>query len=113
MRDYDFLARSDALLSAHHTGWYEGWLFLNGTDPATGMPQRLIERGTNDWGDVGGCAGIDLFTDEVRLVIGWFHLFPLGSREAGELASERDEWRLLVSFGPRPDGEWDRRNANE
>ena len=85
--------------------WYEGWLYLNGADPATGLPQRLIKGGTDDWDDVAGCARIDLFPNEIRLVIGWFHPFRPGPRYAGVVVSQRDEWRLLVSFGPRFDGE--------
>lgn len=110
VRDHDFLARSDE--SPHHEGCYEGWLYLNGTGSATGMPQRRIEGGTDDYGDIAGCAGIDLFPDRIRLVIGWFHLFPLGPREAGRFVSERDEWMLLVSFRPRPEVEWDRCNGD-
>ena len=112
VRDYDFLVSSDVSWNAHTKGMYKGWLYLNGTDPSTGMPQRLIEGGTDDWGDIAGCAGIDLFPDEIRLAIGWFHLFPPGPRDAGEIVSERDEWRLLVSFGPRPPGERYRCNAD-
>lgn len=110
VRDHDYLARNDE--SPHHEGSYEGWLYLNGTGPTTGMPQRLIEGGTDDYGDIAGCAGIDLFPDRIRLVIRWFHLFPLGLREPSRLVSERDAWMLLVSFGPRPEAEWDRCNGD-
>ena len=68
------------------------------------MLQQNIE-GTTDDGDVAGCAGIDLFPDEIRLVLARLHLFGPGPREAGRIVSEQDEWRLLVSFGPRPDGD--------
>ena len=112
IRDYTFMAHHDEPFSAHHEGWYEGWLYLNGTDPATGMPQRLIEGGTNDRGGIGGCAGIDLFPDEIRLVIAWPRLFGPHRRDGYEKVSNRDEWRLLVSFGPRPAGERYRCNAD-
>ena len=108
-RDYDMLSERP-----YNVGMYEGWLFLNGTDPNTGVPQRLVEGGTHpDYpGQVSGCAGIDLFPDRVRLVIAYFHLFPPGPRVAGEIVSERDEWRIHVTFGPRPDGDWYRCNAD-
>lgn len=112
IRDYHALVSSDVSWNAHTKGMYEGWLFLNGVDPATGMPQRLIEGGTDDYGHIAGCAGIDLFPDRIRLVIAWFHLFGPGPREAGEIVSERDEWKLVVSFGPRPEGDWYRCNAD-
>lgn len=39
VRDHDILARSDE--SPHHEAWYEGWLYLNGTNPATGIRERV------------------------------------------------------------------------
>lgn len=106
VRDYHALARNDAPFSDHHEGSYEGWLYPNGVDPATGYEQFLIEGGTHpDYpGQITNCAGIDLFPDRIRLVLAHFTLHDLGPREAGELVSERDEWQIEVSVGPLPEG---------
>lgn len=105
IRDPDYLAPSDT--SPYHKGIAEGWLFLNGVDPATGRPQRLTDGGTHEKGGVSGCAGIDLLDDRVRLQ---FHFVSVPGRvnRGGTVGwvNGRDEWRLEISFGPRPDSDW-------
>ena len=106
VRDYDRLSHPDDPFSPDTRGHYEGWLYPNGTDPATGYPQFLIQGGAPpDWPNrVAGCAGIDILPGSVRLVLASGHLSGPHRRVAGEIVSERDDWRIVVSFGPLPEG---------
>lgn len=118
IRDYHALASSDVSWNAHTKGQLEGWMFLNGVDAVTGIPQRLIEGGTHDpydsgSGYVSGCAGIDLYPDRIVLTLNRGKLSGVHNRggTVGEV-SERDDWMLVAQPGPRPEGDRYRCNAD-